>query len=253
MKLLKKTDISQSGRMILLYSETGIGKTTTILQSAPGPLLYIQGEPRSLAPSLEAANRPDLDIDIAPYESIHDLFTFLASSDSCKRHKSIALDGLSFLMNISLVTEISGEGFDARSVKDKIDKPLASQVKLTMEGRGVVNAWIFRLLNLLMKQARDGKIVIITTLIVENPKWDRALSAAPALGGKEVPTNIPGFFDLIGKLEPNVDGHDNIIYPPIVRFESKDDAFLCKFTGVGKRRVGPLNLEKLLKVKGGGK
>ncbi len=81
MKVLSKDQVSQEGRFIMIYGPTGVGKTTSILQSAPDPILYIQTEPRSLKPSLDAANRPNLDIDVAVSEDWKGLMEFLASRD----------------------------------------------------------------------------------------------------------------------------------------------------------------------------
>ncbi len=69
MMIQKKEDISQDGRFILIYGPTGVGKTTSVIQSSPSPVLFIQTEARSLKPSLDAAGRPDLDIDVAIYEN----------------------------------------------------------------------------------------------------------------------------------------------------------------------------------------
>ena len=79
MKILTKQELNQEGRLILIYGPTGVGKTTSILQSAPDPILYIQTEPRSLKPSLDAANRPNLDIDVAVYEDWAGLMEFVAN------------------------------------------------------------------------------------------------------------------------------------------------------------------------------
>jgi len=123
---------------------------------------------------------------------------------------------------------------------------------MTVEGQGVRNQLMFRITNLLMKYAQAGKIVIVTALLSESPKWNRSLSAAPALAGKEYPTNAPGYFDLIGKLEDRFkDGKK--VFPPMVRFErplDDEDAFICKYTGIGDKRSGPLNITKILEMNG---
>ncbi|MBU0977382.1 MAG: hypothetical protein KKD18_03125, partial [Nanoarchaeota archaeon] len=65
--------------------------------------------------------------------------------------------------------------------------------------------------------------------------------------------NMPGFFDLIGKVETRKDENGNIVYPPLVKFESPDGDFMAKFTGVKKPGTlawGPLNLTKILKFNG---
>jgi hypothetical protein len=107
---------------------------------------------------------------------------------------------------------------------------------------------MFRLTVGLGRLSRQGKIVIVTCLLQENPKWDRELAAAPALKGREFPVNMPGFFDLIGLVEPRTDAEGKIIYPPRVRFQSPDDSFVAKFTGVGTKTQGPLDITKILTI-----
>jgi hypothetical protein len=92
-----------------------------------------------------------------------------------------------------------------------------------------------------------GKVVIVTALLQENPRWNRELSAAPALKGREFPANMPGFFDLIGLVQTRTDGKGNVVYPPLVRFQSPDGSFLAKFTGKGTRTEGPLDISKIIK------
>ena len=248
MKIMKKEEVSQEGRFIMLYGPTGVGKTTSILQTVPEPIMYIQTEARSLKPSLDAANRPSLDICVAVYEDWTGLMEFVASPKNFERHKSIILDSYSHLMNVGLSSEIENEAFEARSASDKSVKPLVGQVKLSQEGYGGLASQMFRLTSLLGKLSRMGKIVIVTALLTENPKWNRELAAAPALKGREFPTNMPGFFDLIGLVESRTDGDGKIIYPPMVRFQSPDDSFVAKWTGKGTKTQGPLNIQKILEL-----
>jgi len=114
-----------------------------------------------------------------------------------------------------------------------------------MEGYGGLASQMFRVTDLLCKLSLLGKTVIVTARLVENPKWNRELSAAPALKGREFPTNMPGFFDLIGLVTPRIK-EDKLIYPPYVQFSSPDNSFVAKYTGSKGKTEGPLNLEKIL-------
>ena len=246
MKIQKKEEISQDGRFIMIYGGTGVGKTTSIIQTAPDPVMYIQTEARSLKPSLDAAARPDLDIEVAVYENWNGLMEFVANPQNFERHRTIVVDSYSHLMNVGLSNEIEDEAFEARSASDKQLKPLVGQVKLSQEGYGGLSSQMFRLTSLLGRLSRMGKIVIVTALLLENPKWNRELAAAPALKGREFPTNMPGFFDLIGLVSHRMDGEGHVLHPPLVRFQSGDDSFVAKWTGAGKKTQGPLDIKKIL-------
>jgi len=249
-KVLTKEQVAQDGRMVCIYGPTGVGKTTSIIQTAPAPIIYIQTEPRSLKPSLDAAGRPDLDIDVAVYEDWAGLIEFVTQPKNSERHKTIVVDSYSHLMSVGLSTEIEDQAHEARTEKEKAVKPLASQTKLSQEGYGALSSLMFRLTAALGKLSRAGKIVVVTALLQESPKWNRELAAAPALKGREFPVNMPGFFDLIGLVEPRTDGEGNIMYPPKVRFQSPDDSFVAKFTGAGNRTQGPLDISKILNLGG---
>ena len=248
MKVLTKEQVAQDGRFMMLYGGTGVGKTTGAIQTAPMPICYIQTELRSLKPSIDAAGRPDLDIDVAIYEDWAGLIEFVANPKNCERHKTIICDSYSQLMAVELSTEIEDQAHDARTDKEKAVKPLASQTKLSQEGYGALSSLMFRLTAALGKLSRLGKIVIVTALLQEAPKWNRELAAAPALKGREFLVNMPGFFDLIGLVEPRTDSEGKIVYPPRVRFQSGDDSFVAKFTGAGTRTQGPLDITKILNL-----
>jgi len=248
LKILSKQEVAQDGRFMMVYGPTGVGKTTSLLQTVLDPILYIQTEPRSLKPSLDAEGRPNLDIDVAVYEEWAGLIEFVANPKNFERHRTIIVDSYSHLMSVGLSSEIEDQAFEARDAKEKMVKPLASQTKLSQEGYGALSSLMFRLTAALGKLSRTGKVVIVTALLQESPKWNRELAAAPALKGREFTVNMPGFFDLIGLVEPRTDGDGKIIYPPRVRFQSPDDSFVAKFTGAGSKTQGPLDISKILSL-----
>jgi len=247
LKVIKKDEIKQTGRAVIVYSEPGEGKTTSILQSAPDPIFYIQAEPRNIKPALDAADRPDLDIEVGVAENFEELKKFLSNQENFERFNTIVVDSFSHLMNISLSKEIEDQAFEARSKEEQKKKPLVSQAKLSMEGYGGLASQMFRVTELICKLAAAGKYIIVTARLIENPKWDRALQAAPALKGREFSANMAGFFDLIGLVTKRVNKEGSVVYPPYVRFESPDDTFMAKFTGIGPKE-GPLLFDKIFKV-----
>jgi len=247
-RIIKKADLQRTGKSILLYGKAGVGKTVSILAGAPDPIAYIQIEPRSLVPSLEAANRPDLDIEIMVTDNFSDLKNFLRNTENFSRFNSVVIDSYSHLMNISLSSEIEDQTFDTFSDEEKRRKPLINEAKMSLEGYGGLASQMFRMTDMLCKLSTIGKVIIATARLVENPTWNRTLAAAPALKGKEFPANMPGFFDLIGLVTSRVDEEGKIVYPPYVQFESPDDSFVAKYTGPGNKKSGPLNLAKILSV-----
>ena len=246
MKVLSRDQISQAGRFINLYGPTGVGKTTSTIASSPQPIMYVQTEPRSLKPSLDAVGVP-VDIDVAVYEDWNGLMAFVANPKNFERHHTIIVDSYSHLMSVGLSSELEDQAFDSRSPQEKLVKPLVGQSKLSQEGYGALSSLMFRLTAALGKLSRLGKIVIVTCLLQENPKWDRELAAAPALKGREFPVNMPGFFDLIGLVESRTNGDGEVVFPPRVRFQSPDGSFVAKYTGPpGGKTEGPLNIQKIL-------
>jgi hypothetical protein len=171
---------------------------------------------------------------------------FTTNKKNFDKYTSIVVDSFSHL-TLNLSSEIENQAFEARTMKERETKPLISQTKMSLEGYGGLASHMFRLTAALGRLSQAGKVVIVTALLAENPKWNRELAAAPALKGREFPVNMPGFFDLIGLVEPRTDSEGKIVYPPRVRFQSPDDSFTAKFTGAGTKTQGPLDIVKILK------
>jgi hypothetical protein len=176
---------------------------------------------------------------------------FYTDVSNFERHKTIVVDSATHLMNIQLSGELEDEAFKARNEEEQLVKPLISSVKLSMEGYGAISTQMIRLMKKLSILRKAGKTVIVTALLDQNPRWDRDLSAGPALKGKEFPSALPGFFDLIGMVKHHV-VDKKIVYPPLVFFESPDQSFLAKFTGTKPAGVdtmiGPLNFQSILQL-----
>lgn len=253
MKIYKRKELSESaGDLMLLYGSAGVGKSVTTIQTAKEPIIYLMVEPRSVEKFVVASGRDDVDIDFAFYEGFESLMEFVNNMDNFNRYNTIVVDSISHLIAISLSDEIVEEGFEALDVKSKkgIDKPLTMRAKMSMEGYGTLGGSMLRFTNSLSKLSQQGKVIVCLARLEENPKYNRMLSAAPALKGQEYSKHMQGFFDFIGLCESRTDAEGNVIYPPVVSFEG-DGSFMCKWTG--KRPEGGaqnkvLHIQKILDV-----
>ena len=253
------------GSISLFYGLTGVGKTTSIFASAPEPLLYIPIEQRDWRRSFEEAHRPDLKFSVAIYENWMDFIKFLNDFRNFEGFNSIAIDSTTYMSEVSLYTEIADEQFASREDKKASDKPLTSQTKLSQEGYGGLADQMARMMIPLGRLSMEhGKFIILTALEEQSPSWDRGLSAAPALAGKKFPSIVPGWLDLIGKVERRYDAETGgITFPPLVRFEPRvgeNNRFVCKWTGARPRYSDgtpvdvietPMNISKIVGYKNG--
>jgi len=254
MKLFKPKQLQDSGIFMWLYGDSGVGKSTSVLQSSPQPMLYIMGERRNPKRFLHAAGLDEsADIDFTFYDTVGEFIEFLGNHKNLERYKSVVVDGVTHLMNVQLASEIAGEALDARMAdkNKKVDRPLIEGSKLSLEGYGSLSNLMFRIMTLLGKLSDEaGKVVVLISLLQENPRWNRDLEAGPCLAGKDFGKNMPGFPDLIGVVRRQFvldekTGEKVTVYPPNVSFEG--DGFLCKWTGAPlKAKAGPLNVQKIV-------
>lgn len=242
--------LPSSGKIVLIYSDAGDGKTTSCFESLPGRILYIMTEPRNPNGSIEASGRDPKDIDVVEVQGWDNLMEFLRTDiEKFDAYQSIVCDSISYLMNIRLSGEIEDEIFDSKTDAEQKVKPLINRTKLSLEGFGGLASQMNRLMLALASLSVRGKYVVITCLLDEKPRWDRELTAAPLFKGKEFASNVASFCDLIGLLKPRyVEGRK--VFPPTVLFEG--DGFMCKFTGKrpkeGMLMQGPLNFCKIFGV-----
>jgi hypothetical protein len=249
MKLYSPKELTgTSGDMILLYGESGVGKSVTSIQTSPDPIVYIMAEGRDVLKMLTAAQRHDVKIKFGFYSTWDDLMDVVTHPENFVGARTIIIDSLTHIMSICLSDEIMEESYDAAD-KKKTEKELTMRVKMSLEGYGTLGGQMLRLTSALTKLSQQGHVVTCIARVEQNPKFNRALSAAPALKGKEYSKYFQGFFDFIGYIEPRVED-GMVIYPPLVSFQD-DGSYMSKWTGLMPkggvyRRV--CNIEKILKV-----
>lgn len=242
------------GKMVMVYGATGVGKSTTCLGSLPEPILNIFTEDRNPYTSIEGLGR-EVDFDPISPENNQDLIDYLyklvdeVEASTCK-YNSIMFDSLSFWMNIKLYGEMVDQTNKAGIFKKSL-RPLVDDLRADEALYGGLAERMQRLIKPLKMLAQKGMIVVVLAYLVENPKWDRTLAAAPNFIGKAWNNNYEQHFDVIGLIRHNIDDESKeIVYPPIIQVKSPDDSFICKWTG--RNITGnsyPLDFKKMFGIK----
>lgn len=265
----KSLDTKQ-GNLLLCYGASGIGKTVTTIQTSEGPIVYLTAEGRKISTSMAAIARPDLQMVVGVYDGYNDLIETCMDFEMkdgiyqlvdgarvhrrFKQAKTIIIDSLTHLMLVHLSLEVMSEDWASKSEKERneIEKQLTMQVKLSLESFGTLAGQMTRLMRALQMLTMAGYDVVCTARETSNPKWNRALAAAPALMGKEFSKTMDGFFDFICRLEAPEHADDEQIpplgsdaatmwkyYAPLATFEPSED-MLAKWTGA----IGPKGIIK---------
>lgn len=241
---------SYAAASALIYGEPGVGKTVSTLLTAPKPIIYYEIDPKPVERTIWGLS--DLkDVEIRHPESFMDIFTeFQENAEEIIKSgaKTIVIDPLSHLINVILLGEIEDESFRAGVFGDKGNlRPLVSMGRTDLAGYGSLASLAKRFCDSFRKFVSEGISVICIALLQENPKWNKDLIAAPAFTGREFPRDFPAYFDLIGLVETRYNEKGEIVYPPLVRFES-DGNFLAKWSGPRKGPLsGPLDWSKILR------
>jgi len=250
MSIKTAEQLPKFGKFGVIYGPTGVGKTTSLIQTGPKPLLHINTEPRSARDFWVAAGSPK-DVEFVDYTDWNELKEFLETNDFSK-YKTIVFDGLSHFMGVGLMGEIEDEAHESRSKKGKVERMLMSQAKMTEEGYGILASLTSRIVDPLGRLSKTGICVVMTAREDQRAKWDRTLAAAPLLSGRKFPNEMPGYLDFIGRVETRYDNSGKIVFPPTVIFDG--EGFMAKWTGVRPKTedgsympiAGPLDLEKIL-------
>jgi hypothetical protein len=265
---MKWRDPSEEERdrmLALIYSPTGKGKTVSTVKSLPQPFVYYECEPKPLDRTCKG-NVPILQwikegkVKHGRPESYDDFKDNLVEMEDeiISNYKAVFIDGLSYFMRVELLGEIQVETAKADVFESK-KRDLVNMGRTDKAGYGAIASLMNRITGVIGNVAAQGVIVVITALQADDPTWNRELAAGPALAGKKFAEDMPGFFDLIGKVtskvkEKKVDNVmiEKIVYPPVVWFESdKDEAFTAKWSGPPlKKPYFPLDWKKILAYDG---
>jgi len=258
-----KRIIENQGNFTLIWGPAGVGKTSTILQTAEDPIIYLTAEKRKIGTTLAAINRPDLRMKVGIYEGFNDLIGTVFDLKRFVGSKTVFVDSFTHLMAAQLAYEILDENYNDKTdaEKDAIVKELTMMVKMSKEGFGALADNMLRLMNGLQNLTMAGYDVIATARSEERPKYNKTVGYGPALAGQKFGNIMPGYFDFIAMLEPPVHDDDEPIpafnapaadlwryYAPLASFD-RTDSYLAKWTGpyppngIRKRRF---HVKKLL-------
>ena len=244
-KLVKDVDNKSDGGLILLYGNTGAGKSTTTLLEMfrmcqrngwSKPPLYIQSENRNIAPTLKCIKsiEPDFEMEHMEHEDVKDTVETLNTAD-LSEHRVIMFDSLSDFMALKAIMELKDESAEARSDSGNINakkKELIMASKGSTELYGALEFWTNRLTTALANLAQEGKYVFVTARVDHNPAWAKFFDIAPLLKGKAYGQDFAGQFDYIGYVEQASDKETgDIVYPPRVSFKSNNEDFVAKWCG----------------------
>ena len=246
-----------TGDVLLLFSETGEGKTVTSLKTCRLPVEIIYTEPRDIKKSLIAAKRPELYepgmCNVVYYDTFTPAMEYVATHDF-KGINTVILDSITQTM-ILLLQEITSDAYqervnDPKKRADAIAKALTNEVKSSVEDYGALSGQMKRLTGAIAKLSQNGRTVILLARLQENPRYDRSVMAGPALTGKDFSKDFAGWCDFIGILTTNKDKDGKTVYPPLVSFD-KGSSYLAKWTGIMPElgvKNKPLDIQKILAV-----
>jgi len=238
MKWIDPSEEDIDRALIFIYGPPYTGKTLTSIMTLPKPLLYFGCEPKGLDRTCKGhidlpALKKSGNFKHGRPESYEDLCDTLAKNEDMivEKFKAVLFDGITFFMGVDLLGEIQVETGKA-GIFNATERPLINSSRTDQTGYGGLATLMNRLCKLIGNIAARGPVVVLTAQQTEDPKWNRELSAGPALAGKKFGEEFPGFFDMIGRVEKREDKDGRVVWPPNVWFESgKDESFTARWSG----------------------
>lgn len=179
---LKSTsDVHSNGVKMLVYSQSGAGKTT-LIKTLPNPII-ISSESGLL--SLEDCNIPYIEVnDMA---SLKEAYEYVTSED-CAQFESIALDSISEIAEVVLAAE-KKKAKDGRMAYGEMDTQMTEIIRAF---RDIPNRHVYFTAKLEKQQDEMGRVMYF-----------------PSLPGNKTAQKLPYFFDLVMalRLEKDADGN----------------------------------------------
>lgn len=179
---LKSTsNVNLNGVKLLVYSQSGAGKTT-LIKTLPSPII-ISAESGLL--SLEDCDIPYIEVnDMASLKEAYEYVT----SDECSQFKSIALDSISEIAEVVLAAE-KKKSKDGRMAYGEMDTQVTEIIRAF---RDIPNKHVYFTAKLEKQQDEMGRVMYF-----------------PSLPGNKTAQKLPFFFDFVMalRIERDADGN----------------------------------------------
>lgn len=252
MKMLPNDERTKPGICLLEYGDFGYGKTYSA-STLPGKTAYIKTEPRDhklvLGPFLDRITA------FAP-ESFDDLMEtlngWLNDADAGKLpYNNVFFDSASFFMSGLKIQFEDARMMDRIRDRKTVGDLMTDRYHLVDADVGGIASAMTRLVAAMNKLAVYDINVIWTATVVENPKWNMALSAAPSFLYRAFPSVALGFFDFVGLITRSWElQEDGSVKPPTISFISEDGSYVAKCCSIplAKKNPAPLDFTRIFKV-----
>ncbi len=231
---------------VLVYGETNSGKTTSIIRTAPQPILCISAEGDALKSVAVCKDKgEDVEVKVVMPDSHEDLMSALnkialkvKEDPKSYKYRTILFDSGTYWMNCKLAIRVED---DRNADREGIDAgKLSAMTKTDWTEVNTVNSQMARLTDLLKSIANMGVMVIMTAQVQYDPKWNNELEAAPCFSYKDYNKALKGYFDYIGYtmavVEVGEDDKRRTVYPPKLSF-SGEQGYLVKWRGVQPKKL----------------
>lgn len=200
-KITNTQDYALNGVKCMVYSRTGVGKTT-LCATAPAPLI-ISNE----SGLLSLANYSVPVIEVNSIETIGEAYRFLTQSQEARAIQTICVDSVSELAEVVL-TQYKGQFSDGRQAYGKMNDDIAEVIRLFRDIK--------------------GKNVYFTAKLKRFVDEDTGITTyIPSMPGKTLLGDLPYFFDEVFSLQIGVmeDGTTTYRYlqtTSSIKYEGKD-------------------------------
>ena len=257
-ELGKLQDGSSPGICMLIYGDTGCGKTASAI-TAPQKILHLNREPKD--PRLVHSQLRNDYADLVTYyefSSFEDEASFL--NDMIKQYQggnrpfeTIFYDGITFSMaghKRDIEDSRYATGMLNKDVKDQ-PRGLVDRTRVERPDWGTIASLTSRETKLLHEISKFGTMVVSTAISAEYPRWNSTLRVAPSLTGQEFGKLMHGYYDSIGYIvKPFRTLPDGTLDPAKISFITNDDgmsnSFLCRANpnlARAELKYGPLPLD----------